>query len=72
MNRRERLELIERGAASSIGASIDDTLWLVQRIRALQDLVRATDRALVTMGHQLRNTDCLANECRQALRPEQG
>lgn len=65
--RDERLATIERAAASGIGASVDDTLWLVQRIHGLRDLIGAADNSLAVIARQVRDASKLATECRASL-----
>lgn len=66
----ERLTQIERAAASSVGASVEDTVWLVRRIRELQDLLRESDRVLHLVGGQMRAAAKSVTDCRQSLERE--
>ena len=74
MNRKHnaRLERVQRAVASGVGASVDDTLWLVQRIHGLQDLLRGADQVLLSISTQLKAAARHATDCRDGLETERG
>jgi hypothetical protein len=67
-----RLERVHRAVASGVGASVDDTIWLVQRVHGLQSLLRAADRALLAISNGMRDSVKLAADCRDGLEAERG
>lgn len=69
---RDRLSLIERAAASGIGASVEDTLWLVQQVRHAHQLISSTDSLFRSLGTKLRDANKVVGECRSVLEGDAG
>lgn len=66
-SKRDRLMRIERAAASSVGASVDDTLWLVREVRHTAEILRTTNGMCRAVNKNLRETVKVVTECRQTL-----